>query len=128
MATRHQARKTVVSLLYSYDYVQNENHVDSFLEEHKIRNAIREWALDLFYGVQNNLEQIDNTLESILDTNEVSHLGGMEKAILRLGVYELLFSKTDKAVIINEAIELAKEYASDNAPGLINGVLDKVRK
>ncbi len=128
MATRHQARKTVVSLLYSYDYVQNQNHVDSFLEEHKIRNAIREWALELFNGVLENISKIDENLEKILDTNEVNHLGGMEKAILRLGMYELIFTKTDKAVIINEAIELAKEYGGDNAPRLINGVLDKVER
>lgn len=127
MATRHQARMTVVSLLYSFDYVQNSEHVNDYLEEHKIRNAIREWALELFNGVQNNLSKIDECLKCILESNEVNNLGGMEKAILRLGVYELLFTKTDKAVIINEAIELAKEYASDNAPKLINGVLDKVR-
>ena len=56
-----------------------------------------------------------------------SKVGATELAILRLGLYEMKFSQTDKAVIINEAIELAKELGSDQAPKFINGVLDKIK-
>jgi hypothetical protein len=48
------------------------------------------------------------------------------KAILRLSIYEIVFSKLDKAIVINEAIELAKKLASDNAPKFINGLLDSL--
>ncbi|EPO9350444.1 transcription antitermination factor NusB, partial [Campylobacter coli] len=52
----------------------------------------------------------------------------IERAILRLGAYELLFTDTPNAIVINEAIELAKELANDNSPKFINGVLDTLVK
>ena len=51
-------------------------------------------------------------------------IGKVEKAIMRLGAYEILVAKTDKAIIINEALELAKELADEKSPQFINGVLD----
>ncbi|MBZ7987524.1 transcription antitermination factor NusB [Campylobacter canadensis] len=126
MATRHQVRKSIISILYSQEFVQNDKFLEDFLEEHKIRNAIKDWAIELYNGINVNLKAIDEKIASLLD-GEFNKLANMEKAILRLGVYELLYTNTDKAIIINEAIELAKEYASDNAPKLINGVLDKIR-
>ena len=55
-------------------------------------------------------------------------IGKVEKAIMRLGAYEILIEKTDRAIIINEAVELAKELADDKAPQFINGVLDAIGK
>lgn len=126
MATRHQVRKSIISILYSQEFVQNETFLEDFLEEHKIRNAIKNWAIELYDGIHTNLKIIDEKIAFLLD-GEFNKLANVEKAILRLGVYELLYTNTDTAIIINEAIELAKEYASDNAPKLINGVLDKIR-
>ncbi|EOX5888057.1 transcription antitermination factor NusB, partial [Campylobacter coli] len=58
----------------------------------------------------------------------IEKLGHIERAILRLGAYELLFTDTPNAIVINEAIELAKELANDNSPKFINGVLDTLVK
>jgi len=55
---------------------------------------------------------------------DYNSIGKVEKAILRLGAYEILVAKTDKAIIINEAVELAKKLADDKSPKFINGVLD----
>jgi N utilization substance protein B len=55
-------------------------------------------------------------------------IGKVEKAIMRLGAYEILVAKTDKAIIINEAVELAKELADEKSPQFINGVLDALDK
>ena len=54
-------------------------------------------------------------------------LGSIERAVLRLGAYEMKFTSTDKAVIINEGIELGKELGGDSAPKFINGVLDALK-
>ena len=126
MATRHQARTAVVGLLYAYD-LGNENiskFSDEILEEDKIRNRQREFSNRLFTGTVENLEILDKEIEAHLTEWDYSDIGKVEKAIMRLGAYEILVAKTDKAIIINEAVELAKALADENSPKFINGVLD----
>ena len=130
MATRHQARTAVVGLLYAYD-LGNENIAkfsDEILEEDKIRNKQREFSHQLFDGTVENLAMIDEELKKHLNEWDYDSIGKVEKAILRLGAYEILVAKTDRAIIINEAVELAKELADEKAPKFINGVLDAIGK
>jgi N utilization substance protein B len=126
MATRHQARTAVVGLLYAFD-LGNENIAkfsDEILEEGKIRNKQREFSNLLFSGTVENLEMLDKEIDEHLTEWDYSSIGKVEKAILRLGAYEILVAKTDKAIIINEAVELAKKLADEKSPKFINGVLD----
>ncbi|MBQ3674246.1 MAG: transcription antitermination factor NusB [Campylobacter sp.] len=128
MATRHQARSAVVSLLYAGEMGSEMNEFKhEFLEEKKIRNEQKNFSLGLFEGVNANLEAIDERLNERLNEHKLAEIGEIERAILRLGAYELLFSDTDKAVIINECVNLAKELASDTAPKFINGVLENLK-
>lgn len=130
MATRTQARESVVGLLYAYD-LGNEaiaKFADEILEDKKIRNKQKDFALNLFNGTIQNLQAVDKEIVEHLKQREISDVGSVEKAILRLSIYETLFSDLDKAIIINEAIELSKRLASDNAPRFINGVLDSIEK
>jgi N utilization substance protein B len=130
MATRHQARTAVVGLLYAYD-LGNENIAkfsDEILEEDKIRNKQRDFSHSLFDGTIENLVQIDKEIEKHLTDWDYDAIGRVEKAILRLGAYEILIAKTDRAIIINEAVELAKSLADEKSPQFINGVLDAIGK
>jgi N utilization substance protein B len=128
MATRHQARTAVVGLLYAYD-LGNENIAkfsDEILEEGKIRNKQREFSNTLFNGTIENIEMVDEEIGKHLTDWSYSSIGKVEKAILRLGAYEILVAKTDRAIIINEAVELAKKLADEKSPQFINGVLDAI--
>lgn len=130
MATRTQARESVIGLLYAYD-LGNEGivkFVDEILEDKKIRNKQKEFALSIFNGVVNNIVKIDEEIISHLKQGILSDIGSVEKSILRLAVYEIQYAELEKAIIINEAIELAKKLASDGAPKFMNGLLDKVSK
>jgi len=130
MATRHQARTAVVGLLYAYD-LGNENIAkfsDEILEEDKIRNKQRDFSHSLFDGTIENLEMLDAEIEKHLTDWDYDAIGRVEKAILRLGAYEILIAKTDRAIIINEAVELAKSLADEKSPQFINGVLDAIGK
>ncbi|HSR74648.1 MAG TPA: transcription antitermination factor NusB [Sulfurovum sp.] len=130
MATRHQARTAVVGLLYAYD-LGNENigkFSDEILEEGKIRNKQKEFSDILFQGTIENLEMLDAKIKAHLKEWDYDGIGKVEKAIMRLGAYEILVAKTDKAIIINEAVELAKELADEKSPQFINGVLDALDK
>jgi N utilization substance protein B len=130
MATRTQARESVIGLLYAYD-LGNEsiaNFSDIILEDKKIRNKQKDFALALFNGTIEKLETVDKEITEHLKQRDIKDVGAVEKAILRLSIYEILFSDLDKPIIINEAIELSKRLASDNAPRFINGVLDSIKK
>lgn len=130
MATRTQAREAVISLLYAYDS-GNESIGKSaieILDEKKIRNKQQEFALSLFNGTLLHWDKINEFIAKHLKDWGIDRVGKMEKAILRLAVYEICFTSTDAPIIINEAIELAKLYGSDQAPRFINGVLDAIKK
>lgn len=130
MATRHQARTAVVGLLYAYD-LGNQNIAkfqDEILEEGKIRNKQKEFSESLFEGCIQNLELIDVEIKKHMKEWDYEGIGKVEKAIMRLGAYEILVVKTDRAIIINEAVELAKALADEKSPQFINGVLDAIGK
>ena len=130
MATRHQARSAVIGLLYAYD-LGNENITkfsDEILEESKIRNKQRAFSYTLFQGTIDNLPDIDREIIKHIKEWDYETIGKVEKAIMRLGAYEIMIAGTDRAIIINEAVELAKELADEKSPKFINGVLDAIGK
>jgi N utilization substance protein B len=130
LATRHQTREFVVGLLYAYELgnTSTSSIIDTMLEERKIRNQQKEFAKELFFGVLDNIEKIDEEIHLQIKNWDFDRVGTIEKSILRVGVYEIFFSDIDKAVIINEAIEITKTIGSDNSPRFINGVLDSVQR
>ena len=128
MATRHQVRQAVVSLLYAREMGScGREFVEEFLEEKKIRNDQRSLALLLFHGILEHADELDALLNARLKEWKINEIGSIERAVLRLGAYEMKFTPTDKAVIINEGIELGKELGGDSAPKFINGVLDALK-
>lgn len=130
MATRHQSRESVITLLYAKD-IGNENidnFFDEILEDKKIRNKQKEFASSIYNGVLSNLKEIDTELNKYLKNYKLDSVGNVERAILRLGAYEILKTDLDDAVVINESIELSRSLASDSAPKFINGVLDSIKK
>jgi len=130
MATRHQARTAVVGLLYAYD-LGNENiskYSNEIFEEDKIRNKQREFSNRLFKGTIDNLLTIDTEIQKHLKGWNYQSIGKVEKSIMRLATFEIMIDGTDKRIIINEAIELAKSLADDKSPRFINAVLDAVGK
>jgi len=130
MATRHQVRESIVGFLYASD-IGNEGidkFVDELFEEKKIRNKQLEFAKELYGGIKINLASIDEVINSCLKEWNLKEIGNIERAILRLGAYEILHSDLDDVVAINEAIELAKKLCNDTSPKFINGVLDAIMK
>jgi N utilization substance protein B len=129
MATRTQVRQSVVGLLYAYESGNEgiEHHIDEILANGRIRNKQKEFALGLFDGVLENMTEIDKKISENLSQRDIHEVGMVEKSILRLSVYEIIFTKIDKPIVINEAITISKLMASDNAPKFINGLLDAVK-
>jgi len=130
LATRHQVRESIITLLYAEDIGNAgiEKFIDELFEEKKIRNQQKEFALELYRGVKEHLNVIDEAINLHLKEWNLSEIGMLERAILRLGGYEILYSELDNAVVINEAIELAKKLCNETSPKFINGVLDAICK
>ena len=129
MATRHQVRQSVVSLLYANEMgSEMDEFAEEFLEEKKIRNDQKNFTLELYNGVLQNLDLIDAALNIHLGKWKLGEIGSVERAILRLGAYEIKFTNTDDAIIINEAVMLGNELGSDSSTRFINGVLDAISK
>ena len=130
MATRHQARESIIGLLYAEDIGNAgiEKFIDELFEEKKIRNQQKEFALGLYQGVKKHRTVLDEAINRHLKEWNLSEVGTIERAILRLGAYEIVHTELDNAVVINEAIELAKKLCNETSPKFINGVLDALCK
>jgi len=130
MATRQQARMAVVSLLYAYDLGNGNTsqHTQEILEEKKIRNKQKDFALELYEGVMENLKSVDEAIVTHLKEWDFERLGSIERATLRLASYEILYGSLDSAVVINEAVEITKAFGTEQSPKFINGVLDAISK
>lgn len=126
--TRTEAREKIMIILYQIDfYIKNDISFD--LEEVIKENLEidNKYVRDIVNGVIENIDTIDSTINKYLENWDLDRLGKTDKAILRLGTYELLYYDTPKIVVINEAVELAKKYSDDKVVKLINAVLDKIR-
>lgn len=87
-----------------------------------------EFIKDTVYGIITYKNDIDALANKYLKDWTIDRLGNTDQAILRIGIYELVYSDTPNVVAINEAIELSKLYSDDDVRKMINAVLDKVYK
>ncbi len=128
MATRSQVREVVTQLLYAYGSGNDgiAQFIDEILQEHKIKNAQNDFAKTLFFGALENLESLDLRIKHQIKNWEFERVGAMERAILRLGAYEIVCAKIDKAIAINEALELTKSFCSETSVKFVNGILDGI--
>lgn len=125
--TRSELRKKIMTILYQINVYQNnkiEYELDKVIEE--ALEIDNDFVRNSVYGVITNQKDIDETANHYLNKWAINRLGFTDQAILRLGIYELLYTDTPEVVAINEAIELAKDYSDDDVRKMINGVLDKV--
>ncbi len=127
MQNRSELRKQCMTILYQIE-VYGNNHipyeVDDIIKEVSVID--NEFIKDVVYGVLTYQKNIDEIANKYLDGWTIDRLGNTDKAILRMAIFELLYTKTPEIVVINEAIELAKSYSDDKVRKMINGVLDKI--
>jgi len=124
---RSELRKKIMTILYQiniYDKNKIEYSVDDVIKEScEIEN---EFVKDIVYGVITYKKDIDELANQYLTDWTIDRLGNTDQSILRMGIYELIYTDTPEIVAINEAIELAKLYSDDDVRKMINGVMDKV--
>ncbi len=122
------ARKCAVQALYQWQMTgESLNRIETyFLEDDLLKGAQKNYFTDIFHGVPKQLDVIDAVLAEFVD-RPVDKIDPVERAILRVGVYELLNRlEIPYRVIINEGVNLAKCYGAEGSHKYINGILDKV--
>jgi N utilization substance protein B len=131
MQKRHKAREYAFQILYRYDVGNEEPElvIKEIVEGKKLSLEIQTFLRQLVNTALKNLKEIDLILSKTLKHWSLERLTNVDRAILRLGSTELLyFKETPPKVAIDEAIELAKKYGTENSAGFVNGVLDAVYK
>jgi len=122
------ARKCAVQALYQWQMSGDSlQRIETyFLEEEHLKGAQKSYFTELFHGVPKELAVIDAALAEFVD-RPVENIDPVERAILRIGAYELMRRlETPYRVIINEGVNLAKDFGAEGSHKYVNGILDKV--
>jgi N utilization substance protein B len=133
---RHRAREAALQMLYQWEVgrlsileVMSTYWTPGLANDEPITDEHREFATALVTGVAAQVEQIDPLIARAAEHWRLERMNVMDRLILRLAVYEFLHQPgTPSRVIINEALELARTFSSDEAVRFINGILDGIRR
>jgi N utilization substance protein B len=127
VAARSKARKRAVDVLYESD-ARGVPPTTTLAERVTLADPpLNPYTVELVEGVAARLERIDEILAGYAEGWTLDRMPGVDRAVLRLGVYELLWrSDVPEAVAIDEAVELAKALSTDDSPRFVNGVLARV--
>lgn len=132
MGSRRKARIYAMQALFSHDMskVSREQLLElEWIEDKKAPEDTLAFARLLIAGAMEHLPEIDTTIQKHLEHWEIGRLARVDLAILRLGTYSLLYQGDIPASItIDEAVDMAKEFAADDSYRFVNGVLDSIRK
>jgi N utilization substance protein B len=130
MVRRSRAREVAVQLLFQRDHnpTVDRPSIDRFVMN-RLRDPVLEaFCLGLFDGVVDHQADIDDRLTAAAENWRLARMSTVDRNILRLGAFELLFSfDTPPAVALDEAISLARRLGTKESPSFVNGVLDKLR-
>ena len=130
MGKRRRARKFALQVLYQLDIREerSEHILQEFWEENDDEKDVQNFANTLVKGVEEKKLEIDKLLTEFAFNWNLSRMSVIDRTILRLGSFEILFLKEiPPAVSINEAIELAKIFGTDDSFKFINGILNRVK-
>lgn len=129
---RTAIRENTFKLLYSNEIQKeiDEEQIEIFIEASNIEGQEQiEYIKNSFYGIQKNIEEIKELIEKNLKEKwTIERISKIDIAILKLAIYEILYSEVPYKVAINEAIELAKKYGDESSKKFINGILASIVK
>jgi N utilization substance protein B len=132
-SSRRHAREAALKTLYLFEVgqVTAQQAIGSYFREHdpKASDEIKAFASELVYGTSNERFDLDKALEPHLTGWRLDRLSVLDRMILRMGLWELKHHPdTAPAIVISEAMELARTFTSEDAVKFINGVLDAAQK
>lgn len=144
-SSRHRAREVALQVLYAIDLIRSRWAVtgaegcavdpsDSrrifggVADNFEAPTRAQPFASELVEQVAARGEELDATIAGQACNWRISRMATVDRNILRLGTYELRYTETPSAVVLNEAIELARRFGSDSSPAFVNGILDAIAR
>ncbi len=129
MTKRRKARETVLNLLYLYEVTNGEknNLLGQIENEKKLDKKTKQFAKRLLENTLSNIETIDGKLKHVINNWNFDRIAIIDKCILRFSVTEMLFlPDIPVKVSIDEAVEIAKRFSTENSGAFVNGILDEI--
>jgi len=127
MKNRSELREIIMKVIYQtyiLDKTKNEYQVEDLIKEQlEVEN---EYVNNCVEGIIKKQKEIDKIANKYMNNWTIDRLNKVDKAILSLSIYELIYTDTPSVVAINEAIELSKKYSEDAVTKMINGILDQI--
>lgn len=135
MTTQHphtRAREWALQFLYQSEiekhFFFSAMHFDQFCQHNNVGGSEASYLRKLIEGVFLNLTELNDLLDAHSDNWNLSRMPVIDRCILRLSAFELKIQESPQKVVINEAIELAKKYSTENSASFVNGILDRIGK
>lgn len=127
MTRRSRAREVALQILFEKDLnpQTTPSRSEAFFSERLSSPELVEFAKSLASGVQRNREELDQMLSKTADNWSLERMAVTDRNVLRLGLYEMLYTETPQRVAINEAVELAKRFGTAQSAQFVNGILDR---
>jgi transcription antitermination protein NusB len=131
MGKRSKARECALQMLYQWDMTREpmDRVAGLFWQVRSGTDEMKAMAERLARGAQADLERLDQAIGSALTRWRFERVAPLDRNVMRIAAYELLREpQTPPAVVIDEAVELAKRFGEEDSPAFVNGVLDAVRR
>ncbi len=127
MTRRSRAREVALQILFELDLNPQTapSRSDAFLNSRLASPELVQFAESLVSGVQRNREELDQMLAETADNWSLERMAVTDRNVLRLGLYEILYTDAPQRVAINEAVELAKRFGTAQSAQFVNGILDR---
>ena len=130
MGSRRKSREYALQILYLIDIAKmdTEKAIRAVSVDPSVEEPIQKFTRALVEGTRANVVELDAAIVNYAKNWELSRMAALDRNILRLGAYELLFDTTTPvSVIINEAVEIAKMFSTDESGKFVNGILDRIK-
>lgn len=130
MSLRTKGREYAMQMLFQWDISQQDfaKLESKFWKSAKAADQTRSFANALFEGAAKETAALDEIIAKHAENWRVERISAIDRAILRLAIHELRGTDTPPRVVLNEAIEMAKKFSSEESGPFVNGVLDSVHK
>lgn len=128
--TRRKLREQILKMLYQLEVGKStpDEVFSFFIEEESPDEATSLFVKNIFLGVSERVLELDKKIEKFADNWKLNRIALVDKNILRMALYEMLYCKDiPDAVSINEAVDIAKKYSTEDSGKFVNGLLDKMK-
>jgi transcription antitermination protein NusB len=130
VSLRSKAREFAMQMLFQWDMSEQDTSrlEKTFWKNAKGAEQTRAFANQLFEGASHDAKELDDSITKHAENWRLERISAIDRAILRLAMHEMRATDTPAKVVINEAVDLAKKFYSEEAGGFVNGILDAYRK